>query len=92
MGYIYNQWAQHSTSLLTEHKATIWNECMYVYIPFRCENLSTEGKDMIKDAISEVLIAVFIKRYLTTLQIGRIIQNVPHKIWRNAGCYYTYHI
>ena len=46
---------------------------MYAYTPFRCENLPTEGQDMIKDAIFEVLIAVFIERRLTTLQIGRVI-------------------
>jgi len=60
---------------------------MYAYTPFRCENLSPEGKDMIKDAIFEVLIAVFIRRYLTTLQIRRILQNVPHKVCRTTGCY-----
>jgi hypothetical protein len=59
---------------------------------FRCEKLSTEGKDKIKDAIFEVLIAVFIKRHLAMLQIVRITRNVPHKICRTAGCYYTCHI
>jgi hypothetical protein len=34
--------------------------------------MSPEGKDMIKDAIFEVVIAVTIRRYLTTLQSGRI--------------------
>jgi len=65
---------------------------MYAYTPFRCENLSTEGHEIIKDAIFEVLIAVFIKRYLTTLQIGRIIQNVPRKTCQTAGCYNTCHV
>jgi hypothetical protein len=65
---------------------------MYAYTPFRCKNLLPEGKDMIQDAKFEVLIAVFIKGHLTTLQIGRIVQNVSHKICRTAGCYYTCHI
>jgi hypothetical protein len=60
---------------------------MYACTLFKCENLSTEGHDIIKDAIFEVLIAVFIKRYLTKLQIDRIIQNVPRKT-----CYNTCHI
>jgi len=65
---------------------------MYAYTPLRCENMSPEGKDMIKDAILEVVIAVTIRRYLTTLQIGRILRNVTHKVCRTAGCYYTRHI
>jgi len=65
---------------------------MYAYTSFRYENLSPEGKDMIEDALFEVLIAVTIRRYLTTLQIGRILQNVPHKVCRTAGCYYACHI
>jgi hypothetical protein len=91
MGYIYNQWAQHSAISNKTHSNNLkW--VSYANTPFKCEDLSPQGKDMFNDALHVVLTAVFLKDYFTTLPIGSIIQNVPHKVRPTSGSYFTSYI